>query len=84
MSAPIPARQWITNSTDSDDVTSLTVETTDEGMVALSVIDGPATNVQCVLLTPAQYAELITDGIRRLALIRGQRAAVEAVAGASL
>jgi len=76
----IPARQWITNSIDSDtDVTTLTVETTDEGMVALSVVDGPATNVQCVLLTPEQYAELITDGIRRLALIRGRRAVVEAV-----
>jgi len=77
----IPARQWIANSSDSyPDVTSLTVETTDEGMVALSVIDGPATNVLCVLLTPEQYGELVTDGIRRLVLIRGHRAAVEAVA----
>lgn len=39
--------------------------------------------VSCTL-SPEQLGELITDGIARLALMRGQRAAVEAVAAADV
>jgi len=64
--------------------TSLVVESTDpsEGMVTLSVVEGPDMNTMSVLLTPEQTGELITDAIRRLVLIGGPRAAVEAVTAA--
>jgi len=82
VNAPIPARRWSSMQAPDIDglVPSLIVEATDpgEGMVALSVVDGPATDVLSVRLTAEQYSELIIDGIRRLALISAHRAAVEA------
>jgi len=61
---------------------TLNVEQTDPGDLAVELWIGAPFESASVLLTPTQYAELITDGIRRLALIRGRRAAVEAVTAA--
>ena len=84
MSALIPARRWASRCARDIHglVPSLIVEATDprEGLVALSVVDGPATDVLSVRLTAEQYSELIIDGIRRLALISAHRAAMEAEA----
>ena len=84
MSAPVPARTWhCTCRTESD--YTLNVEQTEGGDPGVHLWVGDADGDEVgVLLNRAQTGELVTDLLRRLALIGGRYAAVQAAADPSI
>ncbi len=81
MSAPVPARTW--HSTRATEYT-LNIERTDLDASGVRLwISDPYDGVS-VLLDRAQTAQLVTDLLRRLALIGGRYAAVRAAADSSI
>jgi hypothetical protein len=82
VSAPVPARTWHSTGTAAF---TLSIEQTDGGAsgVQLWIGDTDGDGVS-VLLDRAQTGELVTDLLRRLALIGGRHAAVRAAADPSI
>jgi hypothetical protein len=81
VSAPVPARTWHSTCTAAF---TLSIEQTDGGASGVQLwISGPYDGMS-VLLDRAQTGELVTDLLRRLALIGGRHAAVRAAADPSI
>jgi len=78
VSAPVPARTWRSSSRAAR--YTLNVEQTDGGASGVQLSIGAVT----VLLDRAQTGQLVTDLLRRLALIGGRYAAVRAAADSSI
>ena len=82
MSAPVPARTWHSRSRAAE--YTLNVEQTDGGDVGVEFWIGNPHDGGSVLLNRTQTGELVTDLLRRLALIGGRHAAVQAAADPSI
>ena len=82
MSAPVPARTWRSSSRATG--WTLNVEQTDAGDSELQLWIGDSYDGMSVLLDRAQTGQLVTDLLRRLALIGGRHAAVQAAADPSI
>jgi len=81
VSAPVPARTWHSTCTAAF---TLSIEQTDGGASGVQLwISGPYGGGN-VVLDRAQTGELVTDLLRRLALIGGRYAAVRAAADSSI
>jgi len=81
VSAPVPARTWHGTCTAAF---TLSIEQTDGGASGVQLwISGPYDGMS-VLLDRAQTGELVTDLLRRLALVGGRYAAVRAAADSSI
>lgn len=81
MSTPVPARSWPSARTAAF---TLNVEETDPGDLAVGLWIGDPSDGVSVLLDRTQTGELVTDLLRRLALIAGRHAALCAAADPSI
>ncbi len=80
---PIPDTRWHEEADGGEPDRTLNIGTTAEGDQWIGIWISASEGRQLgFAFTAEQFGELITDGIRRLAVMRGRAAAVEAVAAA--